>query len=336
MCRCVFLSRWRGAKPRQYAISVWDIYLYALNTNPRNCLSMSYYLGALAGFSGMETHEEGKQTLAQKLIHVLKARYSRVYIRDFALFAFTAFSLLYFGDFLTLFFEGIAPLVLGCVIGGTALFDMLAVYALTAQIRRHSIFLLGELGVVEAIPTLSQQRYRKHHATLCQILSELTPAHYGAFDRETVLNLCRILEEERFSITLNTHSRTRCLLEALSKIGDSRAIPSVVLLQKYLAAREKAYNEALFRKQFRHLRQHASEDARFLRPPEPVKPFAELQARIASLLKTLEERRVQEELHDNLLRGSSAPQDTSELLRPITGKPEQEPPEQLLRGVNHE
>lgn len=88
MCRCVFLSRWRGAKPRQYTISVWDTYLYALNTNPRNCLSMSYYLGALAGFYGMEIHEEGKQTLAQKLIDVLKARYSRAYLRDFTLFAF--------------------------------------------------------------------------------------------------------------------------------------------------------------------------------------------------------------------------------------------------------
>lgn len=213
---------------------------------------------------------------------------------------------------------------------------MLAVYALTTQIRRHSIFMLGELGAVEAIPTFSQQRYRKYHATLCQILSELTPAHYGAFDRETVLNLCRILEEERFSITLNTHSRTRRLLEALSKIGDSRAIPSVILLQKYLAARESAYHEALLRKQSRHLRQHASEDARFLSPPEPVKPFAELQSRVTSLLKTLEERRIQEELHNNLLRGSSAPDSTGELLRPVTGKAEQEPSEQLLRGVHHE
>jgi len=295
---------------------------------------MSYYLGALAGFYGMEIHEEGKQTLAQKLIDVLKARYSRAYIRDFTLFAFII--LLYSRDFLALFFEGIAPPVLGCAIGCTALFDMLAVYALTTQIRRHSIFLLGELGAVEAIPTLSQQRYRKHHATLCRILPELTPAHYGTFDRETVLNLCRILEEERFSITFNAHSRTRCLLEALSKIGNSWAIPSVILLQKYLAVREKAYNEALLRKQSCHLSQHASEDSKLLRPLEPVKPFAELQSRVTSLLSALEERRIEEELHDNLLRGSSAPQDTSELLRPITGKTEQEPPEQLLRGVHHE
>ncbi len=165
--------------------------------------------------------------------------------------------------------------------------------ALVLGISAHH---LGTLGQPEAIPVLCKVN-RDENRSLYQLLPTLTPAHYRAFSKETVPNLCGILFDEIQQLSIYNLDKVRLLVEALEKIGDSRAILTVQRLQRELK--------------------------------NLVCP--ELQAKVANLLLLLEERKIQEEQHDTLLRGSSAPAVSQELLRPITGKPEQEPAEQLLR-----
>lgn len=216
--------------------------------------------------------------------------------------------------------------------------------------RVTSVGLLGELGVPEAIPVLANEAVKSlmtmrpaqpamtigsAHA-LFQLLPALTYAHYRAFEKETIPNLCAILEAEAKKMTPNAMERVELLVEAFERIGDSRAILTVQSLKRHLVAKQREFEDRQLRAQTASWSRSVLETDALPQVTAVQNPYRSLQRKVESLLKTLEERRVQEELHDNLLRGSAAPDNASELLRPMTGKPEQEPFEQLLRGASLE
>ena len=204
-------------------------------------------------------------------------------------------------------------------------------------LRKSYLTLLGDLQIPEAVPFLAQTdrfplRLRETATkSLYQLLPTLTPAHYRAFSKETVPNLCSLLSNEIRRLSPSNLERATLMVEALEKMGDSRAILTVEALQRELREKQKSFEELQLRAQSATWNRNVYETAA---PPEirsVSNPYFELQNKVSHLLYVLLERRIQEEQHDTLLRGSSAPVDTSQLLRPITGKPEQEPAEQLLR-----
>jgi len=171
---------------------------------------------------------------------------------------------------------------------------------------------------------------------LFKLLPTLTSNHYRAFDQETIPNLDTLLATETKKMTPNAMERVELLVDALEKIGDSRAIIPVQALKRQLMAKQSEFEDRQLRAQTASWQRSVLETNALPQVTAVENPYLNLQRKVERLLSTLEERRVQEELHDNLLRGSAAPDNTGELLRPMTGKTEQEPPEQLLRGVSHE
>jgi hypothetical protein len=162
------------------------------------------------------------------------------------------------------------------------------------RVRLAAIEALGQLRAPEAVGALAGELFcqnaRLRHAAesaLLETLPALTPEHYGALPANAVPNLCGALAHPNETLVLR-------VLEGLEKVGDGRAVRSVVRLAapRRLDAVRKA---------------------------------------AARLLPILEERKRQETDRRILLRGAACPpEDGRQLVRPMPGT---DPPEMLLRAL---
>ena len=347
-------SRTWAQKPLKddYNITLREILWYVVNQVSRLPKNHVEYVGALRLLTKFELTEAERRAVANTLIPIInltkRSQLNRLLLNVFHLSGWlAAFTLLPW-----LASYGHAP-VLAIAIGVLIFIPM---FRALSQVPSHfflrvtSVVLLGELGVPEAIPVLAREAVNSPMGmssgqpamaissayALFKLLPTLTSNHYRAFDQETIPNLYTLLATETKKMTPNAMERVELLVDALEKIGDSRAIIPVQALKRQLMAKQSEFEDRQLRAQTASWQRSVLETNALPQVTAVENPYRNLQRKAERLLSTLEERRVQEELHDNLLRGSSVPQDTSELLRPVTGKTEQEPPEQLLRGVNHE
>ncbi len=161
------------------------------------------------------------------------------------------------------------------------------------RVRKEATASLTQLGSVEALPYLLAsigsargELYQELLDGIATLLPRLTPEDYGRLRSDTVPNLCYLLNNFTGNFLLT-------VLEAVGKIGDSRAITAVQRL--------------------------AEGDA----PPQ----IREAANRILPILMA---RREQESHSRNLLRASKEPISEKELLRPSQAAAETQP-ETLLR-----
>ncbi|MCX6382300.1 MAG: hypothetical protein NT023_22955 [Armatimonadetes bacterium] len=160
------------------------------------------------------------------------------------------------------------------------------------RVRKEATASLTQLGSVEALPYLlasiggaKGELYQELLDGIATLLPRLTPEDYGRLRSDTVPNLCYLLNNFTGNFLLT-------VLEAVGKIGDSRAITTVQRL--------------------------AEGDA-----PAQVREAAR------QILPILIARREQENHSQNLLRASKEPVGERELLRPSQEASEE--PETLLR-----
>ncbi len=164
------------------------------------------------------------------------------------------------------------------------------------RVRKEATASLMRLGSLEALPYLlaaigrtKGELYQELLDGVATLLPRLTPKHYGQFRSDVVPNLCYLLENYRGNFVL-------VLLDAVQKIGDSRALLTV----RRLAEKGES---------------------------------AEVRAKAKEVLPILEARREQENDAHNLLRASSEPVSQKELLRPAYNVTETQP-ETLLRPID--
>jgi hypothetical protein len=175
------------------------------------------------------------------------------------------------------------------------------------QLRFITAHALGRLQAVEALDalvaaSLEQDAYLSEIAliSLRVVLPHLSADHHSPLGTEAIPNLCRLLKRYAPAfVNYNDagHTLTTELLDALEKVGDSRAIPHVLQLANDW-------------------------------PPGPLREKA------AQVLTLLEERKRRETERGTLLRGATPPVgDPTELLRAATSQTESRP-EQLLRPMD--
>ncbi len=301
-----------------------EVLWYALNKGGELPKNREVYIGALSLLSHSKLTEEERRLLVLTLVKV-----DEVLVKARGQQWLTGIGISIFQVAITIFFLLINQPFL-CTLFWVYLYPWAMRFAFEGKLsitRKTCLIHLGLLQVPEAIPFLAQTdrfpvRLRETATkSLYQLLPTLTPAHYRAFSKETVPNLCNLLSHEIRRLSPSKLERATLMVEALEKMGDSRAILTVEALQRELREKQKSFEELQ------------------LRAPSATwnrNVYFELQNKVSHLLYVLLERRIQEEQHDTLLRGSSAPVDTSQLLRPITGREAQEPAEQLLRSANRE
>ena len=190
-----------------------------------------------------------------------------------------------------------------CLFVPVFVISFLTELAAARELRFITAHALGRLDYVQAVDALSGAGMGDD-SDLCQValislralLPHLTPDHYGMLGPNAVPNLCRLLKEYA-PVWMVAPGLQTDLLEALEKVGDSRAIPVVR----------------------RSCRQW---------PAGPLRQAAD------RTLETLEERRRRELERDTLLRGAKEPvPDPSILLRAADAQSDLRP-EQLLRPVD--
>ena len=164
---------------------------------------------------------------------------------------------------------------------------------------------LGRMGQIEGLEALAKACLEKNEtlrrvaeAGLRSLLPQLTQEHFGQVGSELGPDLCRLLVQSDARL-LDTEGQAAALsselLEALEKIGDSRAIPAVQ--QIFTVGRTEG-----------------------------------LKAQANRILRTLMERKKREQEQQTLLRGAGRSASSSEhLLRAATG-PTGNGPEDLLRA----
>ncbi|MBC7527972.1 MAG: hypothetical protein H7308_10520 [Chthonomonadaceae bacterium] len=178
------------------------------------------------------------------------------------------------------------------------------------QIRLETARSLGPLGKAEGVPALLRASQnvgffvKVGQGALERTLPSLNfEEHYGTLSSDAVPNLCRLLKQSDRPDIVGVVDWQLLLLDALEKVGDARAIDSVML-------QTIAHRETLLHR--------------------PI-----VCERAAQVLEVLKERAARETEQETLPRGSVAPVLPETLLRSYEGAIET-PPEQLLRASNEE
>jgi ferritin-like metal-binding protein YciE len=153
------------------------------------------------------------------------------------------------------------------------------------QVRKEAISSLLQRGDMKALAPLlvilKQEKGEVFEAALraaLELLPRLNTTHYGTLRSDVTQNLCYLLEHFEGTIIYS-------LLEALEKVGDSRALPTVLRLERSLK--------------------------------DPL-----LRNKLSQLLPILVEREQQEKQSKDLLRSSQEPISKETLLRPASPQAE--------------
>lgn len=176
------------------------------------------------------------------------------------------------------------------------------------RLRATAATALGRIACVDSIATLartaldgSRMVRRAAEPALMACLAQLTSAHYGDMEADVVPNLCRLLERAREQLHRNSASATElalCILDALGKIGDGRAVPA----------------------------------ARNLINTGWTAPVNQAAKELLPLLLTRQQQETNQRI---LLRGATMPTDPPlTLLRPIENPADDPQPQTLLRPPN--
>ncbi len=102
------------------------------------------------------------------------------------------------------------------------------------RLRVTAATALGRIACSDSVATLARTALDSSRMVrgaaepaLMACLAQLTPARYGDMEADVVPNLCRLLERAREQLHHNSASATElalCILDALGKIGDGRAV----------------------------------------------------------------------------------------------------------------